>query len=187
MSGWHRSGRLDKLPTKCSRLEVRGWKDRRLRLEGVSALVSGGASGLGLATAEILTEARAKVTILDLPGAAGADIAKRLGNATVVAGDVRHDGDVPRAVNAAGNVRVAVSCAGSAAGIEFLATMPAFIRPSRTGWQTCSLRSRALTRSPTMLVGRSILRARCRGGRRSLMRSCPLAGSSRCEPSSSCD
>ena len=44
-------------------------------LTGASALVTGGASGLGLATARRLAAAGAAVTIVDLPTSAGADVA----------------------------------------------------------------------------------------------------------------
>ena len=50
-----------------------------MNIEGSSALVTGGASGLGLATARRLAEAGATVTIIDLPSSQGADIAAELG------------------------------------------------------------------------------------------------------------
>ena len=56
-------------------------------LTGASALVTGGASGLGLATARRLAEAGATVTIVDLPTSAGADVAAELGG-TFAAADV---------------------------------------------------------------------------------------------------
>src|ERR1700730_9335817 len=83
-----------------------------MKLDGLSALVSGGASGLGLATADVLTSAGARVTILDLASSAGADVAARLPNAKFVAGDVRDELDVQKAVDSAGELRIAVSCAG---------------------------------------------------------------------------
>ena len=69
-----------------------GWdwipfEGERMDLEGSSALVTGGASGLGLATARRLAAAGAAVTIVDLPGSAGADIAAELGG-TFAAADV---------------------------------------------------------------------------------------------------
>ncbi len=48
-------------------------------LTDAAALVTGGASGLGLATARRLAAAGAAVTIVDLPGSAGADLAAELG------------------------------------------------------------------------------------------------------------
>lgn len=85
-------------------------------LTGSSALITGGASGLGLATARRLTAAGAVVTIVDLPGSAGADIAAELGGAFAAA-DVTDPVQVAAAVEvaaAAGPLRVVVNCAGIA-------------------------------------------------------------------------
>jgi NAD(P)-dependent dehydrogenase (short-subunit alcohol dehydrogenase family) len=80
------------------------------------ALVSGGASGLGLATARRIVAAGGKVVLLDLPSSAGADVAAQLGNAArFSAGDVTSADDVSTALDAAaelGTLRIAVSCAG---------------------------------------------------------------------------
>jgi len=46
-----------------------------MNINGAVALVTGGASGLGLATSEKLLEDGAAVVILDLPGSAGAALA----------------------------------------------------------------------------------------------------------------
>ena len=46
-------------------------------IAGASALVTGGASGLGLATAKRLTAAGAVVTIVDLESSPGAEVAAR--------------------------------------------------------------------------------------------------------------
>lgn len=48
-------------------------------LQGLVAVVTGGASGLGRGTVETLVRAGANVTILDLPSSKGADLAKELG------------------------------------------------------------------------------------------------------------
>ena len=81
-----------------------------------SALVTGGASGLGLATARSLAAAGAAVTIVDLPGSAGADIAGELGG-TFAPADVTDPEQVAAAVETAasgGVLRVVVNCAGIA-------------------------------------------------------------------------
>ena len=85
-------------------------------ITGASALVTGGASGLGLATARRLTEAGAIVTIVDLASSAGAEIAAELGG-SFAAADVTDPAAVAAAVetaSAAGPLRVVVNCAGIA-------------------------------------------------------------------------
>ncbi|MCW2583634.1 MAG: family NAD(P)-dependent oxidoreductase, partial [Klenkia sp.] len=87
-----------------------------MQLGGAVALVTGGASGLGLATAERLLAEGAEVVLLDLPTSAGAEAAERLGRATTFVGaDVRDPAGVASAVAAAvarGPLRVVVNCAG---------------------------------------------------------------------------
>ena len=82
------------------------------------ALISGGASGLGRATARRMRQAGAAVVLHDLPGMRGGDLATQLGDRAVfIAGDVRNEGSVREAVEAAaelGTLRVAVACAGIA-------------------------------------------------------------------------
>jgi NAD(P)-dependent dehydrogenase (short-subunit alcohol dehydrogenase family) len=91
-----------------------------VNLAGISALVSGGASGLGAATTRRLCAAGARVTILDLPRAAeqaAALIADLEDRATYVPGDVTEWDDVGRAVDAAadrGALRAVVAAAGIA-------------------------------------------------------------------------
>ncbi|MBV8348967.1 MAG: SDR family NAD(P)-dependent oxidoreductase, partial [Mycolicibacterium sp.] len=87
-----------------------------MRIDGISALVTGGASGLGLGTAYELVARGAKVVLLDLPTSPGREAAKDLGEAaTFVAGDVTDTGGVNSALDAAeatGPLRAVVHCAG---------------------------------------------------------------------------
>jgi NAD(P)-dependent dehydrogenase (short-subunit alcohol dehydrogenase family) len=79
-----------------------------------NALVAGGASGLGAATARALTAAGAHVTIADLNEERGSALAEEIG-ADFVATDVTDEASVEAAVaHAAGEdgLRISVSCAG---------------------------------------------------------------------------
>ena len=82
-----------------------------MRLDGIGALVAGGASGLGEATARALAARGARVTIADLNEERGEALAAELG-ATFAKADVTDEGQVHAAVEAAGELRLAVSCAG---------------------------------------------------------------------------
>jgi NAD(P)-dependent dehydrogenase (short-subunit alcohol dehydrogenase family) len=87
-----------------------------MRIEGSVAVVTGGASGLGLATAQALTAAGAGIVIVDLPGSDGKQVAADLG-ATFSPGDVTSEDDITAALDAAqqlGPLRIAVNCAGVA-------------------------------------------------------------------------
>jgi NAD(P)-dependent dehydrogenase (short-subunit alcohol dehydrogenase family) len=86
-----------------------------MEIGGQAALVSGGASGLGRATARALAHAGVKVAILDLNAAAAAETAKEVGG-LALACDVTDAASVEAAVAEArrhhGPARIAVCCAG---------------------------------------------------------------------------
>ena len=90
-----------------------------MKLDQVRAVITGGASGLGLATAERLVAAGGKVTLLDVQDAAGQAAAAALGKATRYSNcDVTSESAVETAIRAAaewmGGLNLAVSCAGVA-------------------------------------------------------------------------
>jgi NAD(P)-dependent dehydrogenase (short-subunit alcohol dehydrogenase family) len=86
-------------------------------IAGHAALVSGGASGLGRATAQALAQGGAKVAILDVNEAAAQAAAAEIGG-VAFACDVTDAASVEQAVAAAraahGAARIAVCCAGIA-------------------------------------------------------------------------
>ncbi|MGB5759390.1 MAG: SDR family oxidoreductase [Acidimicrobiales bacterium] len=85
-----------------------------MNLEGASALVTGGASGIGEASAEQLAALGARVVIADLNEEAGAAVASRLGGLFVKC-DVSSEEDGAAAVAAAGEMgplRALVNSAG---------------------------------------------------------------------------
>ena len=88
-----------------------------MRIEGCGALVTGGGSGLGEATARELAKRGARVTILDLGRSRGAEIAGDIGSdARFVEADVTSEeqvGDaVEQAVHDFGPLRILINCAG---------------------------------------------------------------------------
>ncbi|HEX7059170.1 MAG TPA: 3-hydroxyacyl-CoA dehydrogenase [Solirubrobacterales bacterium] len=88
-----------------------------MQVAGMSALVAGGASGLGEATARALSEAGADVTIADLNAEKGEALAAELGSgAAFVEADVTDEAAVSAAVERAasidGGLRISVCCAG---------------------------------------------------------------------------
>lgn len=87
-----------------------------MQTQGQGALITGGASGLGLATARLLSAAGARVTLVDLPSSHGAELAEELGG-TFAPADVTSVDQVRDAVaaaQAAAPLRIVVNCAGIA-------------------------------------------------------------------------
>jgi len=86
-----------------------------MNLEGIAVIVTGGASGLGQATAARLARAGARVTILDVNGDAGASVAASLGG-LFIRTDICDESNVVAALDQAearhGKARVLVNCAG---------------------------------------------------------------------------
>lgn len=84
-------------------------------VHGVAAIITGGASGLGAATARALARGGAHVVVADLDTQAGGALAEEL-DGTFVETDVTDEASVCAAVEAAADLdaplRIAVSCAG---------------------------------------------------------------------------
>ncbi len=88
-----------------------------MKLTGVAAIVTGGGSGLGRATAEALAAKGARVAIFDLNPAAAEEAAKAIGGGALsVVGDVADEASaaaaIAKAAAAHGSARVLVNCAG---------------------------------------------------------------------------
>jgi NAD(P)-dependent dehydrogenase (short-subunit alcohol dehydrogenase family) len=93
-----------------------------MRVDGASALVTGGASGLGRATAARLAKAGAAVVIADLPASPGAMVAEELG-VRFVPVDVTDPAMVTVALDEAerlGPLRALVHCAGRGQALRIL-------------------------------------------------------------------
>src|SRR5271156_2118306 len=84
-------------------------------IRGQSAVVTGGASGLGAATAQMLAEAGAKVAVLDVNDAGARAIAQKI-NGIAIHCDVTKSEETSAALGAAkklhGAARIVVNCAG---------------------------------------------------------------------------
>ncbi|HEV8440824.1 MAG TPA: 3-hydroxyacyl-CoA dehydrogenase [Methylomirabilota bacterium] len=88
-----------------------------MKIMGSTIVITGGASGLGRATAERLYASGGRVVLLDLPTSAGAKVAEGMGsNAQFAPGDVTSADDVTAGLEAAakrfGSIQALVNCAG---------------------------------------------------------------------------
>ncbi len=92
-----------------------------MNIEGLPAIVTGGASGLGKATAKMLAQSGAKVAIFDLNEETGQATAAELGGIYVsvnVADDASVNAALEAAEQAHGVARILVNCAGIAPAIK---------------------------------------------------------------------
>ncbi len=86
-----------------------------MKIQGMAAVVTGGASGLGGATASRLAAAGAKVTIFDLNESLGVEKAKEVGGHFVkvnVTDEAAVDAALGEAEGLHGKARICVNCAG---------------------------------------------------------------------------
>ncbi len=90
-----------------------------MKLTGTSAIITGGASGLGAATAEALADAGVKVALWDLNEEKGEALAEKLGGVfckTDVTNEESVAASLAKAVAANGSPSVLINCAGIAIG-----------------------------------------------------------------------
>jgi NAD(P)-dependent dehydrogenase (short-subunit alcohol dehydrogenase family) len=95
-----------------------------MEIKDAVAVVTGGASGLGLATSKALLGEGALVVIIDLPTSRGEQVAEELGDRVrFVPADVTDTAAVTAALDVAeslGPLRVVVNCAGTGSAIRVL-------------------------------------------------------------------
>jgi NAD(P)-dependent dehydrogenase (short-subunit alcohol dehydrogenase family) len=82
------------------------------RLDGLSAVVTGGASGIGEATCRTLAEAGAKVTIVDVDGDRAVAVARGLSGASVCVLDITDESAVNQRMHALPEIDILVNNAG---------------------------------------------------------------------------
>jgi 3-hydroxyacyl-CoA dehydrogenase / 3-hydroxy-2-methylbutyryl-CoA dehydrogenase len=88
-----------------------------MKLKDVVAVITGGGSGLGEATAREFASAGAKIAILDLPASPGAKVAASLGAKAIftpadVASADQTEAAIAETVKKFGTVHIAINCAG---------------------------------------------------------------------------
>lgn len=92
-----------------------------MNVNGITAVVTGGASGLGRATAEALAAAGAKVAVFDLNREQGEAVAQRIGGVFCevdVTDEASVDAGFAKARDALGQESVLVNCAGTGISIK---------------------------------------------------------------------
>ncbi len=94
-----------------------------MNISGLAALVTGGASGLGEATARALAAGGAKVALLDMNAERGAQIASEIGGIRIscnVTSEESVEAAIAEARAAHGAARILVNCAGVAPGARVI-------------------------------------------------------------------
>lgn len=96
-----------------------------MKIQNISVLVTGGASGLGRAVAATLLQAGARVTVLDLPNEKNMQSVKEMnGDVQFVPCDVTNSEQIENAITQAkekfGPIKAAINCAGIAFAIKTL-------------------------------------------------------------------
>lgn len=96
-----------------------------MRIKDVVAVITGGASGLGEATARLLVASAAKVALFDLNEQRGVALASELGPSAIFCKTDVTDGEstqaaIDKTMEAFGAISVDINCAGVGAGVKVL-------------------------------------------------------------------
>jgi NAD(P)-dependent dehydrogenase (short-subunit alcohol dehydrogenase family) len=84
-----------------------------MRIDGKTALVTGGASGLGAACVRMLVENGGRAVVVDLNESAGRQLESELGGrVSFMMADVSDEAAVERAIEGAVPLQIAINCAG---------------------------------------------------------------------------
>merc|ERR1712183_633901 len=100
-----------------SRVSSRTYRRKKMAFKQAVALIAGGGSGLGLATAQRVANRGGFAVIMDLERSNGAEEASKHSNLRFVAGDITSPDDVQNAINFTksefdNRIDLAVQCAG---------------------------------------------------------------------------
>lgn len=82
------------------------------RLDGKTALITGGASGIGEATARLFSEADAEVIIVDVDGPRAESVSKSLSKSRAIRCDITDEKDVGSLFAQIDHLDILVNCAG---------------------------------------------------------------------------
>ena len=96
-----------------------------MEIKNSKAVITGGASGLGEATARALVSSGGQVALIDLDRDRGETLASELGDAAIFcAGDVTHDKEmeevVARITEAFGTFQIVINCAGIGGSVKIV-------------------------------------------------------------------
>ena len=88
-------------------------------IQGQTAIITGGGSGMGAATARVLAAAGAKIVLWDMNLAAAEAVARETGGVATQC-DVTSEGSIKEALSKSGQPRILVNCVGILIGMRIV-------------------------------------------------------------------
>lgn len=82
------------------------------RLDGKTALITGGASGIGEATARVFTEAGARILVVDIDSQRAGELAEKLPGSRALVCDITSEAQVEALFSSIQHLDILVNCAG---------------------------------------------------------------------------